>query len=167
VIFNTFEDLFQLGMDRNICISHTLCETLGKLNLGGGNKQIQGAVNLDLPDWDAETMPIPFSDGSIGEIFAFHFLEHIQNTVGVLRECQRVLAVGGLLNVVVPYYKSQMAYHDLSHKRFFTECTFKNLFDQQFYSSSDKQGWSLEAEFCLIVGIVERNLCLMVQLRRK
>jgi hypothetical protein len=166
MIFKTFEDLFQLGMARNVCIKHTSCDRLIKLNLGGGNKQIAGTTNLDLPGWDAECMPIPLQDESVGEIFAFHFFEHLNNTTAVLKECQRVLSTGGLINIVVPYYKSQMAYHDLTHKHFFTESTFSNLFDNSYYSSSEKKGWKLEIEFCMIVGVVERNLCLIVQLRK-
>lgn len=93
-------------------------ETLHKLNLGSGGRPRDGYVNVDLYSDKADTKadcgkPLPFADGSAGEIRAVHVLEHL--TVGradvtdreafyveVLSDWRRVLAPGGILVAVIP-----------------------------------------------------------------
>lgn len=154
---------FALGMDR--VIPHlleqqpsTLC-----LNLGAGNKIVPGAIDLDYPDWDADKDPIPFEDGCISTIHAYHFLKHVADPVKVLQECQRVLRPGGVLNIVVPYYSSQMAAHDLDHKHAFCEDTWKILFSNPYYDKN-KIDWQFRIHANFIMGIAERNLALFTQL---
>lgn len=158
------QELFQMGMNRAI---PELIQPEGKiLDLGAGNKKIPNAIPLDFPEWDAEKDRIPYGDNSIDHIYSFHFLEHLSNPVFVLQECQRVLKDGGTLNVVVPYYKSQMACHDLDHKKFFCEETWKILFQNPYYDKN-KIEWKFEVSLNIIIGIVERNLALMTQLIKK
>jgi len=47
---------------------------------------------------------IPFGENEVDGIFASHFLEHLTPQEGVqfLRECHRVLKVGGILRISVP-----------------------------------------------------------------
>jgi SAM-dependent methyltransferase len=157
--------LFELGMDRVVPYPEEW-EALGRhdytiLNLGAGNKHIVGTVALDLPEWNAETLPIPYEDETVDAILAFHFLEHIQNVTFVLRECQRVLRPGGTLNIVVPYGMSDCALQDLDHKHRFTEDTWKNTFANPYY---DKGDWHWRIGFNMIMGLVHRNLVLVTQL---
>ena len=138
-----------------------------KLNLGCGNKTIHGTIGLDLPEWNADTDPIPYPDGSIAVIHAYHFLEHLKDPVKMLADCQRVLRPGGLMNIVVPYYTSQMMAHDLTHKHAFCEDTWKITFRNPYYrQAGSPEEWKLEERLNVIIGIVERNLCLMTQLIR-
>jgi len=136
-----------------------------QLNIGAGNKYIPGTVSLDYPDWDADHDLLPYEDESIAGIHAYHFLEHCQYPVRVLAEFQRVLMPGGVVNIVVPYYKSQMMAHDLDHKHAFCEDTWKILFRNPYYDKNQIE-WKFEVGVNLIIGIVERNLCLMTQLLR-
>jgi predicted SAM-dependent methyltransferase len=122
-----------------------------------------GALPLDYPEWNADRDEIPFDADSVVEIHAYHFLEHCVDPVRVLLECQRVMRKGAVMNIVVPYYKSEMAHHDLDHKHFFTEDTFKVLFNTPYYNKH-KIHWHLSVHCCFIMGIVERNLALFVQL---
>jgi ubiquinone/menaquinone biosynthesis C-methylase UbiE len=108
---------FYVAMDRQL---PTLLynDSKIKLNVGPGVKKLIGYTDIDLPEWDAEIDKIPYGNDTVSTILATHFLEHINNIVGVLQEFQRVLAPGGLVNICVPYYKGSMAYQDLDHKHF-------------------------------------------------
>ncbi len=74
----TIQDLFRIGMDREIpdVIDYDKADDGVKLNLGAGNKIIPGAVGLDLPKWNADTDNIPYADETVALIHAYHFLEH-------------------------------------------------------------------------------------------
>jgi len=162
-----FQNFFRICMDREIKdIFESDHQNCTAINLGAGNKIIFGAVNLDYPDWDADSMPIPYADESISTIHAYHFLEHCRYPVKVLQECQRVLKPGGLMNICVPYYTSQMQHHDLDHKHSFCEETWRNLFKNPYYDKN-KIEWEFDVGFNLICGIVERNMCLLTQLIKR
>ena len=88
-----------------------------KLNLGSHNKRIEGFTNvdvLDLPNVDIRhdltEFPYPFEDNSVDEILMEEFLEHIpfRYSVGVLKECHRILKEGGKLSIQVPDIKEMM-----------------------------------------------------------
>lgn len=167
----SIQDFFKLGMKRDIhnLIPPRLNHYGGNaLNLGAGNSLIAGTDPLDLPEWNAEDgmLPARIASDSVDTIFAFHFFEHLTGAkaIRILRECERVLKVGGTLNVVVPHRLSQMAYHDLDHKSFWTEETWKVLFSTPYYDKNRETPWLLEVNVNLIIGVVERNLALMTQL---
>lgn len=156
----TIQELFKIGMKRHI---NPLLPADGRqLELGPGEFQ-NAEWGLDYPDWDGNAdATIPYEDETFDAIHAYHFLEHLEEPQHVLYECQRVLRRGGVMNIVVPYYKSQLAYECLEHKSFFTEETWETLFTK----ACNKYGynWSFEVNVNLIIGIAERNLCLMTQL---
>lgn len=105
--------------------------TLGqplRINIGCGRLKLDGFVNIDEseevePDLvvGAEDFLRSCEDGTVDEIYAGHFLEHIEYEDGqrVLRECLRVLRSGGKIGVVVPdtevlmklYVSGKMALH--------------------------------------------------------
>jgi SAM-dependent methyltransferase len=163
------ESFFSAGADRHIPEFVRSGEFVRSLNLGAGRKLIGGSEPLDLPEWDGETQDIPASDSSVGTIYAFHFLEHLpaESVIRVLRECQRVLVSGGQLNVVVPHRLSQGAYHDLDHKTFWTEETWRNLFHNSYSNKNGmRSGWEFHVGLNLMIGLNERNLMLVTQLIR-
>jgi hypothetical protein len=61
-----------------------------------------------------------------------------------------------------------MMAHDLTHKHAFCEDTWKITFDNPYYkqAGSPEEGWLFEVRLNIIIGIVERNLCLLTQLIR-
>lgn len=139
------------------------------LNIGCGNKEIPGTTGLDLPGWDADKDRIPFLDNYCGGIIAYHFLEHCADPIRVLREFERVLKPGAPANIVVPYYNSFLQAQDLTHKHAFNEETWRNLFKNHYYTP-DKVclgPWRFEIGTNLIMGVVERNLCLLTQLIKR
>jgi SAM-dependent methyltransferase len=161
----SFQGLFALGMKRHL--PELLLMPEGTIiNLGPGYSPIPGTIGHDLPAYNAEVNSLPYTDGSVSGIHCYHFLEHISDPVRVLRDMQRVLAPGGVVNIVVPYYSANIASTDLDHKHFFSEKTFPNLFNNTGYAKNH-DGWKLSVHFSLIAAIVERNLCLFVQLVRE
>ena len=164
------QDFFGVGMKRKVPGFYTdYPRGLAELNLGAGDHFIVGAMSLDLPEWNADRDGLrAFEDGSVGLIHAYHFLEHLEDPLAFLFEVQRVLAPGGLINIVVPYYTSQMFAHDLTHRRAFCEETWRNTFKNEFYDMAGKRGeWRFRIGFNMICGIVERNLALLTQLIRE
>ena len=163
---DNFQIFFYNAMNRHIPTLNFFYSALDiELNLGAGNKKILHATPLDYPDWNADTDHIPYTDGSVSQIHAYHFLEHCKHPVKVLQECQRVLNPGGHMNICVPYYSAAIASQDLDHKHFFTEETWKTLFSNQYYNKN-KIEWKFKIGFNMICGIVERNLCLLTQLEK-
>ena len=160
----TIEELFQLGMDRSI-ISLIEQKKGISINVGAGNKKIKGAMPLDYPEWDADFQDLPFDGETVGTIHAYHFLEHVKDPVKMLLEFQRVLMVGGVANIVVPYFRSQMAAHDLDHKTQWCEETWRILFNNPYYNKN-RISWRFTVGTNIIIGVVERNLALMTQLIR-
>ena len=161
---NTLNDFFELGMKRTI--PQLLSAGPVAVNLGAGNSPIEGAHNLDLPAWDATVDKIPFDDESVDTIYAFHFLEHVE-PIRMLREIERVLKIGGIANIVVPHRLGAIAFQDLDHKHFFTEETWRTLFQNDYYDKHREHPWRLHVHVNVIMGIVERNLALFTQLVKK
>jgi len=73
---------------------------------------------------DLQDFPWPFADNEFDLVLASHVLEHIPNLLRTLEEVQRILRPHGLFLVRVPYYRSEGAFRDPTHVRFFTERTF-------------------------------------------
>jgi len=71
--------------------------------------------------------PLPFKDESIHYIHARHVLEHIDNYLGLLMECYRVLIPGGTLHIAVPHAFCRAAMADPTHKQFFVEESFHHF----------------------------------------
>jgi predicted SAM-dependent methyltransferase len=97
-----------------------------RLNLGSGFHPKPGWINVDLIDGQSDLQldlrePLPFPDNSVAEIYSEHFFEHLSFTspadslareieapdspsdaLTFLRECLRVLAPGGRIDIGVP-----------------------------------------------------------------
>jgi SAM-dependent methyltransferase len=157
------EDVFELGMKikLNTPIQDYDPECCVVLNLGSGNSPIPYARNLDRPEWFAEN-GIPLSNNSVSQIHAYHFLDQVENPTAILKECDRVLIPGGHINIVVPYYTSQLRVIGLTSHTGFCERTWGNLFSDKYYNKNFK--WSLRVHLNLVIGVEERNLCLLTQL---
>jgi len=80
--------------------------TAVRLNLGGGDVQIPGFVNIDRKT-GGEVYPLAYADGSVDEIRASHVLEHFSHlkVVDVLKDWVRALKPGGRMRVAVPNFE--------------------------------------------------------------
>lgn len=79
-----------------------------RLNLGCGNKKVEGFIGVDIKDADitSDIRKLPFCDGEIDEIMAIHVCEHlfINEIVFVVREWLRVLKPGGTMALELPCF---------------------------------------------------------------
>jgi len=57
--------------------------------------------------------------GSVDLIRSRHFLEHIEDTTGLLRASRRALRDGGSFSATVPHFSNAHFYSDPTHKTFF------------------------------------------------
>ncbi len=182
------QDLFKLGMKRDVPELLDFPEGL-VLNLGCGKHVLpEPVINIDYPQWDAEqyVIDIPNSaraafrghelahsamaevlvrapNESIAGIHAYHFLEHVRDPRRMLREMQRVLMPGGVLNICVPHYWGSMAHHDLDHKNTYALDTWSNTFSAPWYDK-DREGWQLKVHFNMLMAVAERNAAILTQL---
>lgn len=166
----SMQEWFLLAMKRKIPEIQSPQQRSPVLNLGAGNHTIDGTTALDLPSWDANKDRIPYKDGSVAAIHAYHFLEHVNSPIAVLMECERVLEAGGVMNICVPYAACSMALHDLTHKHFFNEDTWKVLFDSPYYDAradGKEHDWMFNVNINVIMGIKGSNLALLTQLIKK
>lgn len=95
--------------------------------------------------WDLENTPYPFSDNTFDKVIAYHCLEHISDTVKVLAELWRICKNKAEIFIRVPYYSSYLAFQDPTHKRFFTEETFRYFTEKRPVSFSFPVNFSLKA----------------------
>lgn len=171
------QEFFRLGMDRQLRPLRHPPEAglrpMKVLNIGPGDvKSIPGSIGVGSAEdrftdveWKAPER-MPFEDASVDEIHCYHFLEHLtgKQAIKVLAEFQRILVPGGIVNVVTPYYNSNLQAHALDHKSAWCEDTWDWLFHQDYYNGELRGRWELQVNLCLIIGIVERNMALMTQL---
>lgn len=102
-----------------------------RLNLGSGTQTLPGYCNVDLVALpgvdvvhDLDLYPWPFDDTEVKEIIAQDVFEHVDDPVGFMTECHRVLETGGTLLIKSPHWLHQDAYTDPTHRRFCTEFTW-------------------------------------------
>lgn len=162
-------ETFCLGMDRTLPEFLEPPNGYNQINLGAGKKIIIGAKALDFPQWRAG-QPFPYATGSVGQIYAFHFFEHLNKAeiISVFAEMERCLCLGGLVNMLMPHWSSEMAHQDLDHKSFWGETTLRNFLSCPHYAGSmaEARNFKFEVHTAVIMGIVQRNLAVMYQLRR-
>ena len=135
-----------------------------------GTKKSSEDITLGLPSWEFPKNPIPTRDSEVSMVHCYHFLEHLtgEDAILFLKEVQRVLMYGGIFQYGVPYYTSELAYQDLTHKSFWTESSFKMLMNNPYYEPETTGfKWELQIQSQCIIGVVGRNLMLVGQLIKK
>ena len=120
-----------------------------KLNLGCGEKKIDGYENIDKdlnvePDFcfDIED-GLPYDDNSIDEIRAYDFLEHVHpgKVVFVMNEIWRVLKPGGRFEHFTPSTDGRGAWQDPTH------VSFWNYNSWFYYTNKDFRKYGIKALF--------------------
>lgn len=129
-----------------------------KLDFGCGQVPREGFEGVDLyaPNAthrvDLWKFPLPWADNSVDEIHCSHFLEHLPMReveerdltqkhlaseyegkdflFAFMDEVYRILKPGGVMTVVVPNARSDRAFQDPTHRRFFVEFTFGYFWEE-------------------------------------
>ena len=114
------------------------------LNLGCGQKQIEGAVNLDRvpavrPDvvHDVDEFPWPFDENRFSEVVARDIIEHCSNVVMTMEEIHRVSKSGAVVKITTPHFSSANSFADPTHRFHFSYFSFDYFtgdHDFDFYS---------------------------------
>lgn len=133
-----------LAMVIIIMEARDMANELVKINLGCGQKYEDGWINCDVVQsvkadkyFDFESFPYPLEDGSASYILMDNVLEHLSDIPATMTELYRILAPGGIVDIRVPYGKSDWALQDPTHKHYFTERSmdyFTEGHDYNFYA---------------------------------
>ena len=101
------------------------------LDLGCGNKKRPGTIGVDYNSrvdgdisHDLNVFPYPFESESVDRVYIDNCLEHLDSPMSVMEEIHRILKPGGEVKVIVPYFRSPSAFHDPTHKTFYTVESF-------------------------------------------
>ena len=93
-----------------------------KLNIGCGNKAIDGYVGVDKFQCDAadyicdiENEKLPFDDGSVGAIMLDNVIEHFGDIPKVINELIRVSKKGGVIKIITPHFSALSSWIDPTH----------------------------------------------------
>jgi ubiquinone/menaquinone biosynthesis C-methylase UbiE len=106
-----------------------------KIDLGCGERKRSpdhiGVDRRDLPGVDlvgeVRDVLAEVPDGVVDEIYCSHFLEHVDDLTGTLREMCRVIRRGGSLEIVVPHFSNPYFASDPTHRHRFGLYTFSYL----------------------------------------
>lgn len=124
--------LWAVGMAALYCAAEGQMDVL---HLGAGNRPVKGAVNHDLRldparPWitvahDLNELPWPWEDNSLDKVIARAVFEHLDiDLVASLDECWRILRPGGTAYVKVPFWNSDIAHQDPTHRWFLSVRAF-------------------------------------------
>jgi len=100
------------------------------LNLGAGNRLVEGAINHDLTlhrdeisiAYDLNYLPWPWDDSAFEEIQLISVAEHLKLTlIETLNECWRIIKPGGKLIIKYPHYSSSTSHDDPTHRWHWSE----------------------------------------------
>ena len=118
------------------------------LNLGSGNKRIDGAVNLDItPDTspdvvhDLDQAPWPFEADTFSEVAANDVIEHLANILTTMEEIHRVCRNGAIVRITVPHFSCSNAFTDPTHRHYF------GLFSFNYFTGENEFGFYSRCRF--------------------
>ena len=96
-----------------------------KIDIGCGPNKKEDHVGVDQFSFEGVDHvvnlgrePLPFEDGSVDEVHASHFVEHLtaEERCFLLNDLFRVMKQGAKMKMVVPHWGSNRAYGDPTHQ---------------------------------------------------
>ncbi len=110
-----------------------------KIDLGCGNRKVKGALGVDsvaVPGVDVVAdlnRGLPFKDGSVDAVYAYHILEHVDDFLETVNEIWRVCKQDALVFVKAPHAASTfVTWKDPTHRRGLSIATFAYFDDTYF-----------------------------------
>ena len=107
-----------------------------------GNKKRPGALGIDRAAQpgidivhDLDNLPWPLENSSATDILCEHGIEHVDNVVGFMAECHRILKPGGVLQIVTPHFSSANSYGDPTHRRHLSAFWYERFMEGGYLSS--------------------------------
>lgn len=120
-----------------------------KLNFGCGKvikPKKEGWINVDIQkakgidkSFDFDEFPYPFKDNEFDYVLADNVLEHLENPKKVINELWRISKPNAIIKVILPYYKSEGAFNDPTHKTFWGKKGVEVLIDYNCYSYEESK----------------------------
>jgi SAM-dependent methyltransferase len=97
------------------------------LNLGCGNKYMDGALNLDIASakvsadirHDLNVRPWPLPSNQFEQVYLLDVIEHLEDVVGTMEEVHRVSSPGAIVRITVPHFSCSNAFTDPTHRHYF------------------------------------------------
>lgn len=108
-------------------------DNVRNVDLACGTNKKAGYFGIDIDQYegvdhvqDLRFNPLPFADGQLDNVYASHFLEHLEfnEVIYLFNEVYRCMKVGGTFEIIVPHGTSYAQVTDLSHKTAWVEDTF-------------------------------------------
>ena len=124
---------------RNILSSFKIGELV--LELGCGNqKKHQTAIGIDSRDFacvdivgEIFDVLADLPDCSVSAIYAYHFIEHVDDLSSLLTELVRVCCIDGTIELSVPHFSNPFFYSDPTHKKTFGLYTLAYFFESELF----------------------------------
>ncbi len=96
-----------------------------KLNLGCGNKQIEGFIGVDRffckgVDIIADIENLPFKESIIDEVLLDNVIEHILDISKAMQEIYRITKNNSLVKIRTPHFTSLSSWRDPTHVHHFS-----------------------------------------------
>jgi hypothetical protein len=92
-----------------------------KLNLGCGNRKIDGFIGVDKYPCDAVditadiTKKLPFDNNSIEEILMDNVIEHISDIVKLMKDLHRICKNNAKITIITPHFACYGSWRDPTH----------------------------------------------------
>lgn len=97
------------------------------LDVGCGLNKIPNSIGIDIIDLpgvdiihDINLLPWPFEDGQFNAISFTHSISHLKDIPSIIKECHRILAPGGIIEIIAPHFSSDNNFTDPTHKSSFS-----------------------------------------------
>jgi predicted SAM-dependent methyltransferase len=122
-----------------------------KLNIAGGQRPIEGFINIDLFEGadivhDLNEYPWPIEDESVEEIMCSHYIEHVPDLMKFMNEIYRILKPEAKATFVAPYYNSMRCWQDPTHVQAISEGTFV-YYNQEWLKSNGLSHYPIHCNF--------------------
>lgn len=135
------------------------------LDLGCGPMRREGAFRVDVIDeyepdlvWDLRKLPYPLPDNSFDEVYLENVLEHLPDTVGVVKEVHRICKPGALVKIWVPHYTGYTSWSCPEHYKTFTSISFDYFCDHGYFEMVDKKlRYSVHKKHRILDWLINRN----------